>query len=97
MARRRRHGRARARTTHGDPEARERAFEVLHLMRSKGRSLTAAAREARTTLQTVRKHVPTALRRSPGGRYAATHSDRYTRRVYFLPKRVARSSRSAMA
>ena len=84
MPRKRRQKRTRTRTTRDNLEARERAFEVLHLMRSKGRSLTAAAREARTTIQTARKYVPAALQQSPGGRYAATPSDRYTRRVWHL-------------
>jgi hypothetical protein len=64
--------------------ARERALETLQLMRSKGYSLTRAAREAHTTSETTRKNVGRALKRSKNGRYAATASDRLTRRVWFL-------------
>jgi hypothetical protein len=53
-------------------------------MRSKGFSLTRAAREAHTTRETTRKHVGQALTRSKSGRYAATASDRLTRRIWFL-------------
>jgi hypothetical protein len=64
--------------------ARERAFEVLQLMRRKGFSLTRAAREAHTTPETTRNNVGPALKRSKNGRYAATASDRLTRRIWFL-------------
>lgn len=69
-----------------DPLVRERALEVLQLMRSKGFSLTRAAREAHTTPETTRKRVGRELNRSKNGRYAATTSDRLTRRVWFLTK-----------
>ena len=55
-------------------------------MRSKGFSLTRAAREAHTTPETTRKNVGQVLIRSENGRYAATSSDRLTRRVWFLTK-----------
>jgi hypothetical protein len=57
-------------------------------MRSDGLSLTRAARLAHTKPETVRKHVGRTLIRSPGGRYAATPSDRLTRRVWFLTGKV---------
>jgi hypothetical protein len=53
-------------------------------MRTKGLSLTRAAREAHTTPETVRKYVPQAINRSKSGRYAATVSDRLTRHVWLL-------------
>jgi hypothetical protein len=53
-------------------------------MRTKGVSLTRAAREAHTTPETVRKYVPQAIKKSKGGRYAATASDRLTRHVWLL-------------
>ena len=69
-----------------DPAARERALDALSRMRSDGLSLTRAARLAHTTPETVRKHVGRTLIRSPGGRYAATPSDRLTRYVWVLTK-----------
>ncbi len=69
-----------------DPAARERALDALNRMRSDGLSLTRAARLAHTKPQTVRKHVGRTLIRSPGGRYAATPSDRLTRYLWFLTK-----------
>lgn len=70
-----------------DPAARERALEALHRMRAQGLSLTRAARESRTTPQTVRKYVGRELRRTSSGRYAPTPSDRLTRRVWLLTPR----------
>ncbi len=70
-----------------DPEARERALVVLHRMRADGLSLTRAARESQTTLQTVRKYVGSALTRSPGGRYVPKASDRLARRIWLLTPR----------
>jgi DNA-binding CsgD family transcriptional regulator len=66
-----------------DPIARERALEAVHLMRTYGYSLTRAARAAGTTVRTVRKYLPRALRKMESGRYRATPSDRYTRRMFF--------------
>ncbi len=86
MPRKRRKARKETRKSRKDPLARERGLEVLQLMRSKGYSLTRAAREAHTTRETTRKHVGRALIRSKSGRYAATASDRLTRRVWFLTK-----------
>ena len=84
MSRKRRTARKKTRKSRKDPLARERALEALQLMRSKGFSLTRATREAHTTRETTRKHVGQALIRSKSRRYAATASDRLTRRVWFL-------------
>ena len=84
MPRNGRKTRKKTRKSRKDPLARERAFEVLQLMRRKGFSLTRAAREAHTTPETTRKHVGRVLKRSKNGRYAATASDRLTRRIWFL-------------
>jgi hypothetical protein len=67
-----------------DPLARERALEALQLKRSEQLSLTAAARKAGTTVATVLKHVPKALRKTRSGRYEVTPSDRYTRHLWTL-------------
>jgi hypothetical protein len=66
----------------------------------RGLSLTQAAPRAHTTPKAVLKHVPSALIRLPNGRYAATPSDRLTRRVwFFIPTRkvevAVRGSRPA--
>ena len=53
-------------------------------MRHEGFSLNRAAHESGTTAASVLKHVPRALRRSKGGRWVATKSDRYVR-VLKLP------------
>ncbi len=55
-------------------------------MRTKGLSLTRAARRAGTTLKTVLKYVGSALIRGSNGRYSATPSDRLTRHLFFLTK-----------
>ena len=84
MPRKRRTARKNNRKSRNDPLARERMFESIQLMRSKDYSLTRAAREAHTTPETVRKYGRSALTRSKNGRYAATSSDRMTRRVWML-------------
>jgi hypothetical protein len=84
MPRNRRAARKKTRKSRNDPFARERALEAVQLMRSKGFSLTRAAREAHTTPETTRNKVGQALIQSKNGRYAATASDRLTRRVWFL-------------
>jgi hypothetical protein len=61
-------------------------LEAVNYVRRDGCSLTEAAQRARTTLATVRKYASPALVRSPGGRYAATPSDRLTRHIRFLTK-----------
>src|SRR5271169_1077338 len=60
-------------------EAKKRAFDAVARMRRDGLSLAAASRDAGTTSATIRKYLPAALRRSKGGRWAATKSDRYVR------------------
>jgi hypothetical protein len=67
-----------------DPLARERALEAIDLKRSERISLTAAARKVATTVPTVLKHFPKALRKTPSGRYEVTSSDRYTRHLWML-------------
>jgi hypothetical protein len=84
MPAKRRTARKKTRKSWKDPAARERALEALNRMRSDGFSLTRAARLAHTTPETVRKYVGQTLIRSPGGRYAATRSDRLTRRLWAL-------------
>jgi hypothetical protein len=49
-----------------------------------GESLSAAARAEHTTLDTVQRQVGAALQRDARGRYIATPSDRYVRRMKFL-------------
>jgi hypothetical protein len=67
-----------------DPLARERSLEAIDLKRSERISLTAAARKVGTTVPTVRKHFPKALRKTTSGRYEVTPSDRYTRHLWIL-------------
>jgi hypothetical protein len=69
-------------------------------MRTDGLSLTRAAREVHTTPETMRRYVGSALVRTRRGRWAATPSDRLTRRVWFLTPKgkielAVRSSRTA--
>lgn len=68
-------------------EAYERALEALALMRRKGVSLTRAAREVRTTPNTVRRYAGSATRKASNGRYVAKPSDRLIRRMRFLTPR----------
>ena len=63
---------------------RERALHALHLMRTSGRSLRAAAAESHTTPLTVLKYVGASVDRGASGRYRAAASDRLTRRLQFL-------------
>ena len=62
-----------------------RTIEALHLMRD-GRSLTAAAQRARTTLRTVRKYAGQALSQLEG-RYVADPTDRLRRVMRVLTPR----------
>jgi hypothetical protein len=64
--------------------ARQRALDAVNRMRREGLSLTAAARRALTTPETVRHYAPRALKRTPAGRYAATAYDRYARSLNVL-------------
>jgi hypothetical protein len=63
-----------------------KALSVLSRMRH-GESLYAAARTEHTTPDTVQRQVGAALRRDSRGRYIATPSDRYVRRMKFLDER----------
>lgn len=54
--------------------SRIRAFEVLRHMR-KGATIGEAAREANTTVATVKRYVSAALRKGSGGRIVATKGD----------------------
>jgi|SRR5215470_14697123 len=60
-------------------EAKQRSFHAVAKMRHDRLSPTAAAREAGTTLSTIRKHLPATLRKLRTGRWAVTKSDRYIR------------------
>jgi hypothetical protein len=58
-------------------EARIRAAQAVSLQRANPSwSLTRAAREAHTTVGTVRRHMPTAITQESNGRYRATKGDR---------------------
>ena len=67
-------------------EARRRALHALSLMRTQDYSLTAAAREAHTTLETVKKYAGTALSKE-GAQYEASEWDRIVRRMRFYTPR----------
>ncbi len=64
--------------------ARDRALEVLSLMRREGLSLARAATHAGTTPNTVWRYAGRALQRRPGRRIAATRGDRLYRRMRLL-------------
>jgi hypothetical protein len=65
--------------------ARRRALAVLARMRSRGESLSEAARNERTTTRTVRLHVGSALRLDPRTRhFVATGGDTFRRDIYVL-------------
>ena len=64
--------------------ARYRATEAVYLMRTRGLSLTRAAREARADPRTVKRYFGSALRQLASGRYRATPSDRIPRRMHVL-------------
>ena len=80
--------------------ARLRALSVLARMRSRGESLSRAARLEHTTPRTVRKLVGKQLKRGTLGRYSATRGDTLRRDLYvlgfdgFVPV-VVRSSKQA--
>jgi len=84
MTAKRRRSRKKTRRSRKDLAVRGRSFEVLRLMRSEELSFTQAVSRARTTRETVRKHVGSALIQSSNGRYTATPSDRLTRCVWLL-------------
>ena len=64
--------------------SRQHAFDVLYVMRSEGKSLTTAAREAHIDPRTVRKKLGTVLVKTPSGRYHVTRFDRLKRTLRFL-------------
>jgi hypothetical protein len=64
--------------------ARSRALAVLARMRSRGESLSQAARLEHTTTTTVRRIVGKQLKRTVSGRYAATHGDTLRRDLSVL-------------
>ena len=79
---------------------RQRALAVLARMRSRGESLTKAARLERTTPRTVRKILGKQLRRGASRRYSATRGDTFRRDLSVLgfdgyEPVVVRSSRQA--
>jgi hypothetical protein len=67
-----------------DRVARLRALAVLARMRSRGESLSQAARLERTTPRTVRKIVEKQLKRKVSGRYSATRGDTLRRDLSVL-------------
>jgi hypothetical protein len=80
--------------------ARNRAYEVLSLMRTEGKSLTAAISAAQTSRRTVDRYVRSALVEQQSGRSAAKPSDRFPRRIHWqMPNGkieiTVRSSRTA--
>jgi hypothetical protein len=81
-------------------EAQRRAFDALAKMRADRLSLSAAAREAGTTVNTVKRHVGSALKKMPSGRYRPAPYDRLVRVLavptvdgpLWLPVRDSRSA-----
>ena len=64
-------------------EARQRALDALSRMRTDGLSMSAAAREAGTTVNAIKRHAGTALVQTEGGRYRAKRTDRISRALQF--------------
>lgn len=64
--------------------AQRRAFDAVSKMRAHGLTLTEAARAAGTTVNTVKRHMDSALQRQSSGRYSATSYDRQTRSLHVL-------------
>lgn len=64
-------------------EARSRALDALSRMRTDNLSLKAAAREAGTTVNAVKRHAGNALGKTSGGQFRAKRSDRLIRSVRF--------------
>lgn len=65
-------------------QARDRALEVVQLMRREGLSLSHAAKQAGTTPNAVRRHAGRALERTGSGGYRAKPYDRMVREMRFL-------------
>ena len=74
----------RAQSSRFQSPARLRALSVLARMRSRGESLSQAARLEHTTPRTVRKVVGKQLKRGTLGRYSATRSDTLRRDINVL-------------
>jgi hypothetical protein len=64
--------------------ARQRALAVLARMRSRGESLSQAARLEHTTPRTVLRIIPKQFHRGSSGRYTATRSDTLRRDLNIL-------------
>jgi hypothetical protein len=64
--------------------ARNRALRVVSLMRTEGKPLAVAMREAETTKRTVDRYVASALIKEPSGLYRAKAFDRLARHLNFL-------------
>ena len=62
-------------------EAKNRSFHAVARMRHDGLSPLQAAQEEGTTIATIRKYLPDALRRSKTGAWIVTKSDRYVRLI----------------
>jgi hypothetical protein len=84
--------------------ARRRSLAVLARMRSRGESLSEAARDERTTTRTVRNQVGSALiRNKRTGRYAAKSGDTFQRDLNvlgfdsYVPVTVRSSKRAQLA
>ena len=57
----------------------DRVLEALSIQRRDKVSMTEAARDAETSVSTIRKYAPDAVSRSTSGRYRATKADRLVR------------------
>jgi hypothetical protein len=68
-----------ARLRPAEQEAQRRAFDALAQMRADSLSLSAAARAAGTTVNTIKRHTGSALKQTPSGRYRPTPYDRLGR------------------
>jgi hypothetical protein len=73
-----------ARLRPAEHHARDRALEVIQVMRREGLSLSRAAKQVGTTPNAVRRHAGRALEQSAGGRYHPTSYDRLLRQMRFL-------------
>jgi len=62
-------------------EAKKRAFHAIARVRRDNLSPAQAAKEEGTTLRTIKKYLPRALRRSKSGRLRVTKRDNYVRLI----------------
>jgi hypothetical protein len=81
--RKRAKGRRRSRILLSDRafEAKKRSFHAVSRMRREGWSPAKAAKEEGTTLRTIKKYLPGALRRTKSGRLVAIRRDTYVRLI----------------